>query len=110
MKLLNRVLPAFLIAAGIFFLGVFIKAGFDNFTNRDRVITVRGLAEKEVMANKVTWPIVCKEVGNDLPAMRLSNFSPPTASHRKKSPSTPPTSSTFRLSVTAAATSSIATM
>ena len=69
MKLLNRVLPAFLIAAGIFFLGVFIKAGFDNFTNRDRVITVRGLAEKEVMANKVTWPIVCKEVGNDLPAI-----------------------------------------
>ncbi len=69
MKLLNHVLPAFLIAAGIFFLGVFIKAGFDNFTNRDRVITVRGLAEKEVMANKVTWPIVCKEVGNDLPAI-----------------------------------------
>ncbi len=30
---------------------------------------MRGLAEKEVMANKVTWPIVCKEVGNDLPAI-----------------------------------------
>ena len=60
MKLINRTLPALLIAAGIFFLGVFIKAGIDNFSNRDRVITVRGLAEKEVMANKVTWPIVCK--------------------------------------------------
>ncbi len=69
MKLINRTLPALLIAAGIFFLGIFIKAGIDNFSNRDRVITVRGLAEKEVMANKVTWPIVCKEVGNNLPAI-----------------------------------------
>ncbi|WP_295730468.1 SIMPL domain-containing protein [uncultured Muribaculum sp.] len=64
--MLTRILPALLIAAGIFFLGVFIKSGIDNFAYRDRVVTVRGLAEKEVMANKVTWPIVCKEVGNDL--------------------------------------------
>lgn len=66
MKILTRILPALLIAGGIFFLGVFIKSGIDNFAYRDRVVTVRGLAEKEVMANKVTWPIVCKEVGNDL--------------------------------------------
>ena len=69
MKKLMRILPAFLIAAGIFFLGLFIKAGFDNFSYRERVVTVRGLAEKEVTANKVTWPIVCKEVGNDLSAI-----------------------------------------
>ncbi len=69
MKLIKQILPAFLIAAGIFFLGVFIKSGFDNFSYRDRVVTVRGLAEKEVKANKVTWPIVCKEVGNDLQAI-----------------------------------------
>ena len=69
MKIINRAVPALLIALGIFFLGIFIKAGIDNFANRDRVIAVRGLAEKEVMANKVTWPIVCKEVGNDLPAI-----------------------------------------
>ena len=66
MKILTRILPALLIATGILFLGVFIKNGIDNFAYRDRVVAVRGLAEKEVMANKVTWPIVCKEVGNDL--------------------------------------------
>lgn len=66
MKILTRILPALLIATGILFLGVFIKSGIDNFAYRDRVVAVRGLAEKEVMANKVTWPIVCKEVGNDL--------------------------------------------
>ncbi len=69
MKTFVKILPALLIAAGIFFLGVFIKSGFDNFSYRDRVVTVRGLAEKEVTANKVTWPIVCKEVGNDLTAI-----------------------------------------
>ncbi|MDA6864906.1 hypothetical protein OSL55_28285, partial [Escherichia coli] len=28
-----------------------------------------GLAEKEVEADKVTWPIVSKEIGNDLPEL-----------------------------------------
>ncbi|WP_302589904.1 SIMPL domain-containing protein [uncultured Muribaculum sp.] len=67
MKLkLDKIIPALLIAAGIFSLGLFIKAGFDNFSYRDRIVAVRGLAEKEVTANKVTWPVVYKEVGNDL--------------------------------------------
>ena len=67
MKLkLDKINPALLIATGIFSLGLFIKAGFDNFSYRDRVVAVRGLAEKEVTANKVTWPVVYKEVGNDL--------------------------------------------
>ena len=66
MKKLQYVLPALLIALGIFCLGLFIKSGIDNFAFRDRVVSVRGLAEKEVMANKVTWPIVVKQVGNDL--------------------------------------------
>jgi hypothetical protein len=69
MRIITRAIPALLIALGIAFAGLFIKVGIDNFANRDRVITVRGLSEKEVKANKVTWPIVCKEVGNDLPAI-----------------------------------------
>ena len=32
-------------------------------------MTVRGLSEREVEANKVTWPIVSKFVGNDLPTV-----------------------------------------
>lgn len=55
-----------LIALSIVILGFALKAGIDRFSDRDRVVTVRGLCEKEVMANKVTWPIVTKEVGNDL--------------------------------------------
>ena len=37
-----------------------------SISSNQRVVTVRGLCEKEVTANKVTWPIVSKEVGNDL--------------------------------------------
>ncbi len=55
-----------LIGLGLFFLGVEIKNGLNSMANTQRVVAVRGLAEKEVKANKVTWPIVSKEVGNDL--------------------------------------------
>ena len=47
-------------------VGVFIRGGFQSISSNQRVVTVRGLCEKEVTANKVTWPIVSKEVGNDL--------------------------------------------
>lgn len=60
------VIAALLIAAGIFFLGVFIKSGIDNMAFRDRQVTVKGLAEREVEANRVTWPIQFSVAGNDL--------------------------------------------
>ena len=34
--------------------------------NKDRQVSVKGLAEREVAADKVTWPIVSKEQGNNL--------------------------------------------
>ena len=63
----NRIIAAALIAVGIVCLGWFVKAGIDNFANKDRKVNVKGLAEQEVEADKVTWPIVSKELGNDLP-------------------------------------------
>ena len=62
----NKIISAALIALGLACLGWFIKAGIDNFANKDRKVNVKGLAEQEVEADKVTWPIVSKEVGNDL--------------------------------------------
>jgi hypothetical protein len=62
-----------IIAAGILLglltLGVSLKSAIDRFTDKDRRVTVKGLAEKEVDADKVTWPIQTKEIGNDLPAL-----------------------------------------
>jgi len=65
----NRIIAAALIALGIVCLGWSIKAGIDNFANKDRKVSVKGLAEREVEADKVTWPIVSKELGNDLPEL-----------------------------------------
>jgi hypothetical protein len=65
----NRLIAAALIAVGIFCLGWFIKAGIDDFANKDRKVTVKGLAEREVPADKVTWSISTKVTGNDLPML-----------------------------------------
>lgn len=62
----NRIIAAAIIAVGIAVLGLCMKSGIDNFANRGRKVTVKGLAEMEVPANKVTWPIVTKQTGNDL--------------------------------------------
>lgn len=66
---MNRIWESAIIAAGIVILGLCIKSGFDNFTNKDRKVTVKGLAEKEVAADKVTWPILTKELGDNLPEL-----------------------------------------
>ena len=65
----NRLIAAALIAVGIICLGWFVKAGIDDFANKDRKVTVKGLAEREVPADKVTWSISTKVTGNDLPML-----------------------------------------
>lgn len=65
----NKIIEAVILAVGLILLGLCIKGGMDNFTNKDRRVTVKGLAEVEMPADKVTWPIVLKEVGNDLPTL-----------------------------------------
>ena len=60
------ILSALLIAVGLSLLGIFIKSGLGAISSNQRVVSVRGLCEREVEANKVTWPIVSKIVGNDL--------------------------------------------
>lgn len=65
-KILCTWVPALLLAVGLMLLGIFIRNGFGRISANSRVVTVRGLSEREVEANKVTWPIVSKHVGNDL--------------------------------------------
>ncbi|MDE6283220.1 MAG: SIMPL domain-containing protein [Muribaculaceae bacterium] len=55
-----------IIGAAIFCLGLFIKSGIDNIAYRDRNVTVRGLAERQVEADFVTWPITYNVAGDDL--------------------------------------------
>ena len=62
-------ISATILAVSIVILGFCIKAGIDNFSFRDRVVTVRGLAERTVEADYVTWPMSYSIAGNDLPAL-----------------------------------------
>lgn len=62
----NRIIEAVIVAAGLLFLGLSIRSGIKIFSQRDRVVSVKGLAEMEVKADKVIWPLFYKEVGNDL--------------------------------------------
>ena len=57
---------AAIIAIGLCLLGLSIDSAIKAFVNKERVVSVKGLAEIEVEANKVTWPIAFKEVGNDV--------------------------------------------
>lgn len=79
MNFFKSITPAALIAVAIVILGFSLKSGVETFAFRDRIVSVRGLAEREVKANKVTWPIVCKQVGNALPAIYNSIQSTNTA-------------------------------
>lgn len=65
----NRIIEAIILAVGMMCAGLFLKLGLNSFAAKDRVVTVKGLAEMEVPANKVTWPLVYKELGNDLPKL-----------------------------------------
>ncbi|MBQ4161974.1 MAG: SIMPL domain-containing protein [Parabacteroides sp.] len=55
-----------ILATGLLLMGFCVKQGLDSFAEKNRIVTVKGLAEMEVPANKVTWPLMYKEVGNDL--------------------------------------------
>ena len=56
---------ALILAVGIFFGCRAIKQGIVQFKEMDRTVTAKGLCEREVKADKATWPLKFKELGND---------------------------------------------
>ena len=69
MNISTGVKQALILALGIIMLGDSVNSGLKSLAGKDRKVVVKGLAEKEVEADKVTWPIVSKEIGNDLPEL-----------------------------------------
>lgn len=57
------------IGLGIVLAGWFLGSAVRDFRLADRSVSVRGLAEREVKADKVLWPLVYTETGNDLSAI-----------------------------------------
>ena len=57
------------LALGLLSVGLCIKGAATYLGNRNRTASVRGLCEREVLADKVTWPLVTQDLGNDLSAL-----------------------------------------
>ena len=54
------------VAVGLIFLGCMFYTGVSQYLGQTRVVTVKGLAEREVPADQVIWPITFKETGDNL--------------------------------------------
>lgn len=63
---LSLVVSAFLIALGLTSAGYFIGEGISGRNNARRIISVKGLSEREVPASVATWTIGYSATGNDL--------------------------------------------
>lgn len=64
---------ALILAIGMVVVGNCLKNALENFTDKERVVSVKGLAEMEVPADKVVWPLVYKDIGDD-PALLYENM------------------------------------
>ena len=62
----TTLLPSIAIVAGLALLGFFVSKGLTRIANQEQYVTVKGLAEREVSANKVVWPLPYKCVSNDM--------------------------------------------
>lgn len=63
MKSYNK--EALILCIGLIIMGACIADGLTSAFQSDRIVTVKGLSEREVPADKVIWPLVYKELGND---------------------------------------------
>lgn len=62
----NTLLSALTIAIGLALAGWFIGSGFVESRTGDRYVTVKGVSERDVMADMALWPIRFVAAGNDL--------------------------------------------
>jgi hypothetical protein len=63
---LSLILSALLLALGLAIAGFFIGEGISSRNSGRRIISVKGLSEKEVPASVATWTIGYSATGNDL--------------------------------------------
>jgi len=62
----SKILLACALLAGLVFIGLMLPRTASVFRSYERTVSVKGLCEREVPADKVIWPVVYKVVGNDL--------------------------------------------
>jgi len=59
-------LPAIILALGLATSGLFIGRGFIQSRLGNRIVTVKGVSEREVEANLALWPLRFVATSNDV--------------------------------------------
>ena len=62
----GRFFNGIFIMAGLIVLGLMIPRAVGKYRSYDRTVNVKGLCEKEVIADKVIWPVVYKVMADDI--------------------------------------------
>ena len=62
----GKVFSGLAIMIGLVVLGLMMPKAVEKYRSYDRVVNVKGLCEKEVMADKVIWPLIYKVMSNDI--------------------------------------------
>lgn len=68
-KTKSMMISAALLALGIVLAGWLLSSGIRHFKDSERVVVVKGVAERQVKADMVIWPLMYKQVGNNLPEL-----------------------------------------
>ena len=69
MKIGAAVVVAIGMVSALGVLGQQVSSALNEMQTWDRVVTVKGLSEREYVADRVIWPIQFVDAGNDLPAL-----------------------------------------
>jgi hypothetical protein len=62
----GRFFSGLFIMAGLIVLGLMMPRAVEKYRSYDRTVNVKGLCEREVMADKVIWPVVYRVMANDI--------------------------------------------
>lgn len=66
---MKKLLTTAILAMGIAASGWFVYLGISKYAEKDRCVTVKGLSEREVLANHVTWPMSVSFESNDFDSL-----------------------------------------
>lgn len=62
----NNLFAACVVALGMVAGAAFLYLGINDFVNKDRIVSVKGLSTRDVQADYVVWPLSFSVSGNDL--------------------------------------------
>lgn len=65
----KKLWAAVILGASLIAFGFIMKSAVNNFINKDRKVTVKGLSEREEPANLITWSFSTSVTGDDLPSL-----------------------------------------